>query len=350
MFSLYPAIRPLLFELDSERAHDWSLTGLDLCHRWMGPLLPPSAPCAFEGPTTVAGLVFPNRIGLAAGLDKNAEHLDALGRFGFGFMEAGTVTPRPQPGNARPRMFRMQSADAIINRFGFNNLGLAQFIENLKASDWVRERRGILGLNIGKNASTPIDQATDDYLTCLEALYPWADYITINISSPNTQSLRGLQSAGSLTPLLHSLKTRQGLLTEQLKRRVPLFLKVAPDLTDEQIDEIALAVNRAQIEGLIATNTTLARDQVEGLAHADEAGGLSGRPLFHQANHVLKRFREALDPGIALIGVGGILSGADGLQKRAAGADLLQVYTGLIYRGPRLVCDLAKALAVAQPW
>jgi dihydroorotate dehydrogenase len=246
-------------------------------------------------------------------------------------------------------MFRLPEGEAIINRFGFNNLGLEAFISNLKASDWVREKRGVLGLNIGKNASTPIEQAADDYLICLEALYPWADYITVNISSPNTKNLRGLQSAESLTPLLEALKRRQHELTSRLQRRVPLFLKVAPDLDEEQILGIAKAVNTHEFEGLIATNTTLDRSAVAGLAHAEEAGGLSGAPLTGPATSVLRRFREALLPEVALVGVGGILSPFDGLAKRDAGADLVQVYSGLVYRGPRLVADLANDLAVAQP-
>ena len=349
MLALYPVARPLLFALDSERAHDVSLAALQWAHRWMPFALPASAPITAGPPVQVAGLSFPNRVGLAAGLDKNAAHLDALGRFGFGFMEAGTVTPRPQPGNPKPRMFRLPEGEAIINRFGFNNLGLEAFISNLKASDWVREKRGVLGLNIGKNATTPMEQAADDYLTCLEALYPWADYITVNISSPNTKNLRGLQSAESLTPLLEALKRRQRELTSRLQRRVPLFLKVAPDLDDEQILEIAKAVNTHEFEGLIATNTTLDRTAVEGLAHADEAGGLSGAPLTGPSTSVLRRFREALLPEVALVGVGGILSPFDGLAKRDAGADLVQVYSGLVYRGPRLVANLANDLAVAQP-
>ncbi len=349
MLSLYPVARPLLFALNPERAHDVSLAALQWAHCWMPFALPASAPIPAGDPVQLAGLSFPNRVGLAAGLDKNAAHLDALGRFGFGFMEAGTVTPRPQPGNPKPRMFRLREAEAIINRFGFNNHGLEAFISNLKASDWVREKRGVLGLNIGKNATTPMDKAADDYLMCLEALYPWADYITVNISSPNTKNLRGLQSAQSLAPLLGALKHRQRELIGRHQRRVPLFLKVAPDLEDEQILEIASAVNAHEIEGLIATNTTLDRSAVEGLTHADEAGGLSGAPLTSASTSVLRRFREALLPEVVLVGVGGILSPFDGLAKRDAGADLVQVYSGLVYRGPRLVANLANDLAVAQP-
>jgi dihydroorotate dehydrogenase len=292
----------------------------------------------------VAGLAFPNRVGLAAGLDKNAAHIDALGRFGFGFIEVGTVTPLAQPGNPRPRLFRIPSAQAIVNRFGFNNHGLRAFLENVQRSQWVRERRGILGLNIGKNAATPVESALDDYRIGLAAVFPYADYITINISSPNTKALRSLQAGEALRALLEPLREDQARLSEQHSKRVPLFLKIAPDLNNDEIDAIAETCNSIGIEGLIATNTTLDRTAVEGMPNATQTGGLSGAPLLEKSNAVLERFKQQLRPNTALIGVGGIASADDGLAKVAAGADLVQVYSGLIYRGPGLVADLAKAL------
>jgi dihydroorotate dehydrogenase len=323
------------------------MASLSAAHRTLGALLPPSTPLP-GGARTVAGLVFPNPIGLSAGLDKNAEYLDALGRMGFGFMEVGTVTPRPQPGNPRPRMFRLPAAQALINRLGFNNLGLDAFLRNVSRSHWVRDRRGVLGLNIGKNADTPIDRAVDDYQTALEAVYPWADYVTINISSPNTKNLRDLQSEEALAGLLASLKRSQARLQAAHQKRVPLFLKIAPDLSEAQCESIGRLVRLYEIEGLIATNTTLDRTAVEGLAGAHETGGLSGGPLAEKSTLVLAQMRAMVGPETALIGVGGILSAQDGLEKIRAGADLVQVYTGLIYRGPELVVDLVNAFRACQ--
>ncbi len=346
-WAAYAAVRPLLFSLDAERAHHLTLFGIGLGHRLLGGLLPPSQPLPGIA-HTAAGLVFPNRVGLGAGLDKNADHLDALGRLGFGFLEVGTVTPRPQPGNPQPRMFRLPQAQALINRLGFNNLGLEVFLENVKRSTWVRERRGILGLNIGKNADTPIDRAVDDYQMGLEAVYPWADYVTVNISSPNTKNLRDLQSEQALGGLLQTLKKTQARLQLTHQKRVPLFLKIAPDLTELQLESIAMLMRSYEIEGLIATNTTLDRQAVEGLRHAQEAGGLSGGPLSEKSTLVLRQMRSLLGAEVAIIGVGGILSAQDGLEKAAAGADLVQVYTGLIYRGPTLVSDLTNAFLACQ--
>lgn len=323
------------------------MAGLSAAHRTLGGLLPPSAPLP-GGARTVAGLVFPNPIGLSAGLDKNAEYLDALGRLGFGFMEVGTVTPRPQAGNPRPRMFRLPAAQALINRLGFNNLGLDAFLRNVSRSAWVRDRRGVLGLNIGKNADTPIDRAVEDYQTALEAVYPWADYVTINISSPNTKNLRDLQSENALAGLLSSLKRSQNRLQAAHQKRVPLFLKIAPDLSEAQCESIGRLVRLYEIEGLIATNTTLDRTAVEGLSGAQETGGLSGGPLAEKSTAVLAQMRGLVGHQTALIGVGGILSAQDGLEKMRAGADLVQVYTGLIYRGPALVEDLVNAFRACQ--
>jgi len=346
-WSLYPKLRGLLFSLDPESAHDLSLKGLDYLSRFLPLALPPACPTHPE-PVTLAGLVFPNRVGLAAGLDKNAQHIDSLARFGFGFMEVGTVTPRPQPGNPRPRLFRLESAEGLINRFGFNNLGLEAFVRQIKNSHWVRDRRGILGLNIGKNASTSIDRAEDDYLEGLRGVYEWADYITINISSPNTKNLRDLQGPEALEKLLAALVLEAGRLRQHHQKRVPLFVKIAPDLDERQVEEMAKTIARLELDGVIATNTTLDRASVVRLAHADEAGGLSGAPLKERAKNVLAQLRARLPREVVLIGAGGIMSAQDGLDRRAAGADLLQLYTGLIYHGPQLVLDLAKSLCVDQ--
>jgi dihydroorotate dehydrogenase len=340
VFSSYPLVRPLLFALDAERAHALTFQSLEAAHR-LG-ILPNSAPLPGKV-VKLAGLRFPNPIGLAAGLDKNAAHLDALGSFGFGFIEVGTVTPRPQPGNPKPRMFRLPQARAIINRLGFNNEGLATFVRNVQQSAWVKEKRGVLGLNIGKNADTPIDRATEDYLICLDGVYPWADYVTVNISSPNTKNLRDLQQDAALDELLGRLKERQATLAAQHGRHVPLFLKIAPDLDTSQIEQIAQALLRHEFEGVVATNTTLSRDKVAGLGHSTEAGGLSGAPLLEPSNEVIRQLRTALGSTVPIIGVGGVLSGDDALSKLKAGADLVQLYSGLIYRGPALVSEAVRA-------
>lgn len=343
-FLPYGLTRPILFSLDAETAHDLTL---DTLARLQGT----PAQCLFaqtrvDDPITLAGLRFPNRVGLAAGLDKNARCIDAFGAMGFGFVEVGTVTPRAQPGNPKPRVFRLPQAQALINRLGFNNGGLEAFVANVRRSALRQRGRDalLLGLNIGKNASTPIERATEDYLACLDAVAPHADYVTVNISSPNTQNLRQLQSDAALDGLLAALAERRAALTQTLGRRTPLFVKIAPDLDEAQIDAIAQALPRHGMDGVIATNTTLSRAAVQGLAHADETGGLSGAPVLQASNAVIRRLRERLGAGFPIIGVGGVMSGADALSKIEAGADLVQIYTGLIYRGPALVPEVARAL------
>jgi dihydroorotate dehydrogenase len=300
-------------------------------------------------PIELAGLRWPNRVGLAAGLDKNARCIDAWSAMGFGFVEVGTVTPLPQPGNPKPRMFRLTQAQALINRLGFNNEGLQAFVQNVQAARCRQTPEGrsrmLLGLNIGKNAATPIERAQDDYLRAMEGVYPHADYITVNISSPNTQNLRSLQSDEALERLLGALAQRRESLMQSQGKRVPLFVKIAPDLQDDQVDLIAQSLQRHGMVGVIATNTTLSREAVQGLPHAQEAGGLSGAPVLHASNRVIARLRAALGPRFPIIGVGGILSGEDALSKLRAGADVVQIYTGLIYRGPELVHEVARALA-----
>jgi dihydroorotate dehydrogenase len=292
----------------------------------------------FHAPVRAMGLEFANPIGLAAGLDKDAAHIDALARLGFGFIEVGTVTPRPQPGNPKPRLFRVTGKRAIINRFGFNNVGLERFVDNLRAARW----KGILGINIGKNADTPVESAADDYAVGLERVYPEASYVTINISSPNTKGLRGLQEKDALDALLERLARTRGRLAGLFGKRVPLVLKVAPDLDAAQIESVAAAVVRHGIDGVIATNTSTSREGVEGLPHAAEAGGLSGAPILERATSVLRELKQHL-PDVTVIGAGGIMSGADAASKFAAGAALVQLYSGLIYRGPQLVGECVSA-------
>ncbi len=345
----YGLARPFLFNLDPEAAHDLTIATLARAHGT--PLQWAWCNGAVQDPLTLAGLHFPNRVGLAAGLDKNARAIDGLGAMGFGFIEVGTVTPLAQPGNPKPRMFRLPRAEALINRMGFNNDGLQAFVANVQNSRFHRQRhslrdgqRMLLGLNIGKNAATPIERATDDYLAGLAGVYPYADYVTVNISSPNTRNLRELQGDAALDALLSALKSRQGELQAEHGRRVPLFLKIAPDLDGDQVLAIADALRRHGIDGVIATNTTLARDAVQGLPHAEEAGGLSGAPVRDASTRVIRQLRAALGRDFPIIGVGGILSGTDAVAKIEAGADLVQLYTGLIYRGPGLVREVAEAL------
>jgi dihydroorotate dehydrogenase len=342
-FAPYALARPFLFGLDAERAHELTLDAIAALQHTPAQCL--WAQPRVADPVTVAGLRFPNRVGLAAGLDKNGRCIDGLGALGFGFVEVGTVTPRPQPGNPRPRMFRLPQAQALINRMGFNNDGLAAFVANVRRSTRFRAGGGIVGLNIGKNAATPIERAADDYLAALDGVYRHADYVVVNISSPNTQNLRALQRDDALDALLAALRERRDALAAPHGRRVPLFVKIAPDLDDAQVDAIAAALRRHGIDGVVATNTTVARDAVRGLAHADEAGGLSGPPLQAASNRVIAQLRAALGPGYPIVGVGGVISAADAQAKRAAGADLVQIYTGLIYRGPALVSEAARALA-----
>ena len=325
--SLYGFVRPLLFSLDPETAHRLGLRLAAFVPR-----------ATFRAPVKALGLEFPNPVGLAAGLDKDAAHIDALSRLGFGFIEVGTVTPQPQPGNAKPRLFRLPQGRALINRFGFNNVGVEEFLSNVQRTHW----RGILGINIGKNAATPAERAVEDYEHCLEKVYAAASYVTINISSPNTAGLRALQEKDSVGHLLARLVSLRQKMIVQHGRRVPLVLKVAPDLDAEGIGAIAEAVRRHGIDGVIATNTSTSREGVDGLPHAAQAGGLSGAPILEKSTAVLRELSHSL-PQTTLIGAGGILSGADAQAKFAAGASLVQLYTGLIYRGPPLVGECVSA-------
>ncbi|MFG6447405.1 quinone-dependent dihydroorotate dehydrogenase [Roseateles sp. BYS180W] len=339
----YSLTRPFLFGLDPEHAHELTLGTIARLQNTPAQCL--WAQARIADPVNVAGLKFPNRIGLAAGLDKNGRCIDGLGAMGFGFIEVGTVTPKGQPGNDKPRMFRLPEASALINRLGFNNEGLESFIANVKRSHSFRAAGGLLGLNIGKNAITPIENAVDDYLIGLEGVFPHADYITVNISSPNTKNLRALQSDEALDALLSRLQTRKLQLEQQSARKVPMFVKIAPDLDEAQVGVIAQTLLKNGIDGVIATNTTISREAVQGLPHADQAGGLSGKPVFEASNRVIRLLRAALGPKYPIIGVGGVMSGADARAKLQAGADLVQVYTGLIYRGSALVPECARALA-----
>ncbi|MDI1244931.1 MAG: quinone-dependent dihydroorotate dehydrogenase [Rhodoferax sp.] len=355
----YALTRPFLFKLDPEAAHELTLHSLA---RTQGSALKWAYSSArVNDPVVLAGLTFPNRVGMAAGLDKNARCIDGLGAMGFGFVEVGTVTPLAQPGNPKPRMFRLPQAQALINRLGFNNDGLAAFIANVKQSRLYRQRHAespetspmLLGLNIGKNAATPIERATDDYLTCLDGVYPYADYVTVNISSPNTKNLRSLQSDEALDGLLGAISERRELLAKQHGKHIPIFLKIAPDLDADQIKVIAETLKRYGLDssgqvnnawGVVATNTTLSRDAVKGLAHADEAGGLSGAPVLAMSNQVISQLRAALGPQFPIIGVGGVMSAEDAVSKIRAGADVVQIYTGLIYQGPALVKQAATLI------
>ncbi len=337
----YSLVRPFLFGLDPETAHELTMHSLARLHGT--PLAWAYRNSMVSDPIELAGLHFPNRVGLAAGLDKNARCIDGLGAMGFGFVEVGTVTPRPQPGNPKPRMFRLPQANAMINRLGFNNDGLDAFIANVKRSSF-RSQGRILGLNIGKNATTPIENATSDYLICLEGVYPHADYVTINISSPNTTNLRSLQSDEALDALLGAIAQQREALARQHGRRVPVFVKIAPDLDQAQVDVIAAALQRHGMDGVIATNTTVSRDAVKGLPHCEEAGGLSGSPVLAASNRVIAQLRRALGRRFPIIGVGGVMSAHDAISKVQAGADVVQIYTGLIYRGPGLVGEAARAL------
>ncbi len=352
----YPLARPFLFGLDPEAAHDLTINSLAATQHT--PLKMAYAQKRVSDPVKLAGLEFPNRIGLAAGLDKNARCIDAWDAMGFGFVEVGTVTPLGQSGNPKPRMFRIPEKNALINRLGFNNEGLDAFIANVKRSQFHSNlvskyagkvpktplNRMILGLNIGKNAVTPIERATDDYLIGLAGVYPYADYITVNISSPNTKNLRALQSDEALDGLLGSLAARREELAQEHSAMKPIFLKIAPDLDEAQIKVIALTLQKHAIDGVIATNTTLSREAVKRLKHEGEAGGLSGGPVLEASNRVIAQLRAELGKNYPIIGVGGVVSGEDAKSKIAAGADLVQIYTGLIYKGPGLVSEVAKAL------
>lgn len=336
---MYSLARPFLFSLDAERAHGLGLSALDLA--WRTGTTPLLAARIAPMPSTVFGLNFPNPVGLAAGLDKNGEHIDALFALGFGFVEIGTITPRPQAGNPQPRLFRLPEHNAIINRMGFNNAGVDVLVRNVERA---RNRRGLLGINIGKNKDTANEQAADDYIACMDKVYPLADYITVNISSPNTAGLRELQEETALRQLVSQLRDRQEDLAARHGRHVPMLVKVAPDLSERDIDAAARVLGELQVDGVIATNTTIDHSKVAGDPLANEAGGLSGAPVLEQSTLVLRRLRARLPESVPLVGVGGILSGADAVAKMAAGAALVQCYSGLIFRGPALVSECVEAI------
>ncbi len=341
----YALARPFLFGLDAETAHE--LTMASLASTQYTPLSFAYRSTRVDDPIELAGLKFPNRVGLAAGLDKNARCIDGLAAMGFGFIEVGTVTPKPQAGNPKPRVFRLPKANALINRLGFNNDGLDAFIANVQKSKFRQSSSKtplILGLNIGKNATTPIEHAADDYLVCLNGVYPHADYVTVNISSPNTKNLRALQGDEALDALLSAIAKQRDNLVKQHGKRVPIFVKIAPDLDATQVDVIAATLKRHEMDGVVATNTTLARDAVKGMRHAEEAGGLSGSPVLDASNRVISQLRQALGKGFPIIGVGGVMSDLDAVSKVKAGADMVQIYTGLIYKGPALVTQAALAI------
>jgi dihydroorotate dehydrogenase len=336
---LYSLARPFLFAFDAERAHRLGLASLEAAYRsGLGPLL---ATTPRPLPTRAFGLTFQNPVGLAAGLDKNGAHIDALMALGFGFIEIGTTTPRAQPGNPKPRMFRLPEQQAIINRLGFNNEGVDALVRNVERA---QRNRALLGINIGKNKDTPNESAEADYLFCLERVYPLADYVTVNISSPNTAGLRELQEEQALRRLVGTLREAQERLAAQHGKRVPMLVKIAPDLSENDIDAAGRVLGDLQVDGVVAGNTTISRDGVDGARHADEVGGLSGAPLMSKSTVVLRMLRTRLPEAIPLVGVGGILHGADAATKQAAGATLMQFYTGLIYRGPALIGECVDAL------
>lgn len=334
----YPVMKPWLFRLDAEKAHALTVKLMNVAHR-LG-MLPSVAngPCT---PRTVMGLSFPNVLGLGAGMDKSASAVDAWGALGFGFVEVGTLTPRPQPGNPKPRLFRLPEHEALINRMGFNNPGIHAAVAKLKR----RRTRAIAGVNIGKNFDTPNEKAVDDYLACLQAAYVTADYIAVNISSPNTKGLRDLQAEEAMRHLLSALQKEQALLAKTHGKKTPLLIKIAPDLNDMQVEALARVFNELGVDGVIATNTTIRRESVAEHRHAAEAGGLSGAPVREPSNLILQAFRMLLREQIPLIGVGGIVKGADATEKMKLGASLVQIYSGLVYRGPALVREILAATA-----
>ncbi|WP_144631010.1 quinone-dependent dihydroorotate dehydrogenase [Bordetella genomosp. 13] len=345
LFQAYPLARAALFALDAETAHEVTLANLQRAYDCQATRrLLHTQP---QAPIELLGLKLANPVGLAAGLDKNGAHIDALANLGFGFIEVGTVTPRAQQGNPKPRIFRLPRSQALINRMGFNNLGLEAFLANVQRSQWRRDG-GVLGLNIGKNADTPIERAADDYLIGLAGVYPHADYVTVNISSPNTKNLRALQGGDELISLLSRLRDKRRELADQHGRHVPMLVKIAPDLEQDQIDAIADALPALGVDGVIATNTTLSRAAVQGQPHAQETGGLSGPPVHELSLKVIERLRARAGRSLAIIGVGGIVSGKEAREKMAAGADAVQLYTGLIYRGPALVEECVRALAATR--
>lgn len=335
---LYKCARNALFQLDPETSHDLSMASLKLMAKTpAGALIRSQVP---DAPRKIWGIDFPNPVGLAAGLDKHADYLDGVAAMGFGFVEVGTVTPQPQPGNPKPRLFRLPEHEAIINRFGFNSKGVDHLVEQVQRANF----NGVLGINIGKNKETPNESAVDDYLACMDKVYAHANYITANISSPNTPGLRALQKADSLIELIKPLKERQAKLADQYGRYVPIAVKIAPDLGDDEINMMAGVFSDTGIDGLICSNTTLDRSAVEGHKHAEEAGGLSGAVLMQHSTEVLRKLRTAVGSEMPIIGVGGINSGDDAAEKIKAGADLVQIYSGFIYQGPSLIKDSVKAI------
>lgn len=331
-------IRSLLFKFDAEFSHDLTLKALSLSNK-IGLLsfLNPPNPCKLR---TVMGIPFQNPVGLAAGLDKNANHIDALGKLGFGFIEVGTITPRPQLGNPKPRLFRLPEVQGIINRFGFNNVGLEAAVENIRLSNY----KGVLGINIGKNFDTPLERAGEDYLLCMKKVYQYANYIAVNISSPNTKNLRDLQETKALNILLAQLKDEQTRLADSYGRYVPIALKISPDLTNKHLDAISKSIIKNRIDGVIATNTTVSRELVSDLFNGKEAGGMSGKPLFKLSNSIIRELHARLQGEVPIIGVGGIFSGEDALEKINAGAELVQIYSGLVYQGRKLVLDACQSI------
>ncbi|GLR64221.1 quinone-dependent dihydroorotate dehydrogenase [Marinospirillum insulare] len=336
---MYSLARKLLFTLSGEAAHQIALESLDAAARLR--LTKPFVSKRLQAPVKVMGLEFPNAVGLAAGLDKNADHLFGLDSLGFGFIEVGTVTPQPQPGNPKPRLFRIPEQEAIINRMGFNNKGLDHLVAQVKQSSI----QGLLGINLGKNLTTPVEEAASDYLLGLEGVYQSADYVTVNISSPNTPGLRNLQYGEALKDLLQPLKEAQKRLADQHQRYVPLVVKVAPDMDEDELQSLAACLRQLKLDGVIATNTTLDKSAVEGLRFGDEAGGLSGRPLTEKANEITHQLADALEGDLPIIGVGGIFSAEDAVERIQAGASLIQLYSGFIYRGPSLINECAEAIA-----
>lgn len=334
----YSLIRPALFALPPETAHHVTFSNLKMLRR-LG-LLKHLFGQSVVDKTTVMGIEFPNPVGLAAGLDKDAAYVSELGAMGFGFLEVGTVTPKPQAGNPQPRMFRLQKNGALINRMGFNNQGVEALVHNVKTSNY----SGVLGINIGKNAITPVEQAANDYLSALETVYPYASYITVNISSPNTKNLRDLQGGDNLDHLLAALKNKQHALADEHGLYKPLVLKIAPDLDDAQIDAIAQRLIHYRIDGVIAANTTIDKTSIAGAKHSQEIGGLSGSPVRQKSTHVIKRLYSELGDDIPIIGVGGISKAEHAVEKIRAGAKLIQIYTGLVYKGPQLVTECAASI------
>lgn len=339
---MYPVARSALFKLDAEVAHELSIKQFSAMPRILAKaLFRPHNLCS--KPVELLGMTFANPVGLAAGLDKNGECIQAFDAMGFGFVEVGTVTPRPQPGNDKPRLFRLPEHNAIINRMGFNNHGVDALVEKAKKAKRSGALKGVLGINIGKNKDTPNEAANEDYLNCLRKVYEVADYVTVNLSSPNTPGLRDLQHGEAMDELLAALKAEQGQLNDKYGFYVPVLVKIAPDLTDEEVADVAERLQRAGIDGVIATNTTLSRAEVVGHKHENEAGGLSGAPVLARSTEVVKLLRQSLGEGYPIIAAGGVASTADAAAKKAAGADLVQIYTGFIYQGPRLIADCAAA-------